>query len=322
MSLPNPLCVGIDVSKETLDISVGTYQTPFTVSNDTEGFDAVVENFRKHSVSLVLMEATGGLESAVAYHLQSEGFEIAIINPRQARDFCRAMGYLAKTDKIDAKALSQMAEVINNHPDRERFILSLPDTERQTLVAIVVRRRQLVSMLVAERNRLYSAHPQSAISIKTIIEVLENELSNIDNSMNKHVKTHFVELSELLGSVKGIGSMTIASLLAEVPELGKLSRREISALIGVAPINRDSGKMRGRKTIFGGRASVRAILYMAALSAARFNSAIKAFYTRLVIAGKPKKVALVACMRKLLTILNAMVRKGQVWDETFHYEPH
>lgn len=319
MSQPNQLCVGIDVSKATLDIAASSDIAQFTVSNDSDGFDTILDALRKHSVALVLMEATGGLEAAVACSLQAEGFSVAVVNPRQARDFARAMGYLAKTDRIDAKVLAQMAEVINRHPERERFIRALPDEDRQVLTAMVVRRRQLIAMLVAERNRLYLSHPQNRKSLSIIIKALEDELARVDTSMNTHIQKHFKELSERLNSTKGIGTMTIAALLAEVPELGSLSRREISALVGVAPINRDSGTMRGRRTIFGGRAGVRTALYMAALVAARFNPVIKTFYQRLLAAGKAKKVALVACMRKLLTILNAMLRKNEEWDESYHH---
>ncbi|HGA5941628.1 TPA: IS110 family transposase [Salmonella enterica subsp. enterica serovar Muenchen] len=318
MSLPGPLCVGIDVSKATLDIAASSAIAQFSVANDADGFDSIIAELRKHSVSLVLMEATGGLEAAVACALQAEGFELAVVNPRQARDFARAMGYLAKTDRIDARALAQMAEVINRHPERGRFIRALPDAERQVLNAIVVRRRQLIAMLVAERNRLYLAHPQSRKSMNIIIKALKDELARIDDDMNNHIRSHFKVLSEQLSGIKGVGTMTVAALLAEVPELGHLSRREISALVGVAPVNRDSGTMRGRRTIFGGRTGVRTALYMAALVATRFNPVIKAFYTRLVAAGKPKKVALVACMRKLLTILNAMFRKNEEWNESYH----
>lgn len=319
MSLPSPLCVGIDVSKATLDIAASSTIEQFSVANDTDGFDFIIAELRKYDVALVLMEATGGLEAAVACALQTEGFEIAVVNPRQARDFARAMGYLAKTDRIDARVLTQMAEVINRHPERERFIRALPDVERQVLAAMVVRRRQLISMLVAERNRLYLAHPQSRKSINIIMKALEDELARIDEDMNNHIQNHFKELSERLSRVKGVGAMTVAALLAEVPELGNLSRREISALVGVAPVNRDSGSMRGRRTIFGGRTGVRTALYMATLVATRFNPVIKAFYTHLVAAGKPKKVALVACMRKLLTILNAMLRKNEEWNELYHH---
>ncbi|MHA4830384.1 Transposase [compost metagenome] len=319
MSQPGPLCVGIDVSKATLDIAANSDITPFTASNDTDGFDAIIAELSKRPVSLVLMEATGGLEAAVACTLQAEGFDVTVINPRQARDFARAMGYLAKTDQIDARMLAQMAEVINRHPERERFIRSLPDVERQVLAAMIVRRRQLIAMLVAERNRLYTAHPQSKKSINIIVKALEDELARIDEDMNNHIRNHFKDLAARLSSIKGVGTMTVAALLAEVPELGSLSRRSISALVGVAPINRDSGTMRGRRTIFGGRNGVRAALYMAALVATRFNPVIKAFYMRLLVAGKPKKVALVACMRKLLTILNAMLRKNEEWSESYHH---
>ncbi|EBH2659022.1 IS110 family transposase [Salmonella enterica subsp. enterica serovar Uzaramo] len=319
MSQPNPLCVGIDVSKATLDIAASNAIEQFSVANDADGFDSIIAELRQHDVALVLMEATGGLEAAVACALQAEGFEIAVVNPRQARDFARAMGYLAKTDRIDARVLAQMAEVINRHPERSRFIRALPDAERQVLNAMVVRRRQLIAMQVAERNRLYPAHPQSRKSINIIIKALEDELARIDEDMSNHIQRHFKELSERLSSVKGVGTMTAAALLAEAPELGSLSRRQISALVGVAPVNRDSGTMRGRRTIFGGRAGVRTVLYMATLVATRFNPVIKAFYTRLVAAGKPKKVALVACMRKLLTILNAMLRKNEEWNELYHH---
>lgn len=318
MSQPNQLCVGIDVSKASLDIAVSSEIDQFSANNDIDGFEAIASALKKHCVALVLMEATGGLEAAVACSLQMEGYDVVVVNPRQARDFARAMGYLAKTDRIDARVLCQMAEIINRHPERERFIRALPDAERQLLTAMVVRRRQLITMLVAERNRLYSSHPQCKKSINTIISALKNELACIDADMSCYLQAHFKELSDNLGSIKGVGITTIAALLAEVPELGKLSRREISALIGVAPINRDSGTMRGRRTIFGGRAGVRSNLYMAALVATRFNPVIKVFYNRLLAAGKAKKVALVACMRKLLTILNAMIRKNEEWDPSYH----
>lgn len=199
------------------------------------------------------MEATCGLEAAIACALQAEGFDVAVINPRQARDFARSMGYLAKTDRIDARVLAQMADVINRHPERARFIQAIPDADRQVLAAMVVRRRQLITMLVAERNRLHPFHPHNRKSISTIINALKNEIKRIDEDMHRHISGHFNELAERLNTIKGIGMMTVATLLAEVPELGNLSRREISALVGVAPVNRDSGTMRGRRPIFGGR---------------------------------------------------------------------
>ncbi len=258
------------------------------------------------------MEATGGREAAVACTLQAEGFEVAMVNSRQARDFARAMGCLAKTDRIDARALTQMAEVINRHPEWNRYILALPDAGRQIFAAMVMHRRQLTTMLVAERNRLYPAHPQSRKSIKIIIKALEDELARTDEDINNHIRSHFKALSERLSNIKGVGTMTVAALLAEVPELGQLSRREISVLVGVAPINRESGTMRGRRTIFSGRAGGRSSLYMAALVATRFNSVIKAFYTRLVRAGKPPKVALVA----IILLYDFIVQ----WNESYHQD--
>ncbi|EOW7679156.1 IS110 family transposase, partial [Escherichia coli] len=291
----------------------------FSVGNDSDGFDAIIAELRMYAIALVLMKATGGLETAIVCALQAEGFELAVVNPRQARDFARAMGYLAKTDSIDARVLSQMAEVLNRHPERERFIRALPDTECQVLTAMVVRRRQLITMLVAERNRLHPAHPLNRKSINIIIKALEDELARLDADMNSHIHSHFKELAKRLSSIKGVGTMTAAALLAEVPEQGNLSRREISVLVGMVPVNRDSGTMRGRRTIFGGRAGVRTALYMAALVATRFNPVIKVFYMRLLAAGKPKKVALVTCIRKLLTILNAMLRKNEEWNESYHH---
>ncbi|EAR6897246.1 IS110 family transposase [Salmonella enterica subsp. diarizonae] len=318
MSQPNPLCVGIDVSKAFLDIAANCDIAQFTTSNDADGFDAIITELKKYSVVLVLMEATGGLESSVVLSLQAEGFDVAVINPRQAKDFARAMEYLAKTDRIDARVLAQMAEVINRYPDRQRFIRDIPDAERQILTAMVVRRHQLTAMIVAERYCLYPSHPQNRKSINIVLKTLVDEMARIDNEMAAHVRRHFHDLSELFISIKDVGANAVAVMLAEVPELGKLSRREISTLVGVAPVNRDSGAMRGRRTIFGGRADVRSALYMAALVTARHNPVISAFYQRLVHAGKAKKVALVACMRKLLTIMNAMLRKDEGWDESYH----
>jgi len=239
-------------------------------------------------------------------------------NPRQARDFAKAMGYLAKTDRIDACVLAQLAEVLRCHPDREKMVKPLPGEEQQHLQALVVRRRQLVSMLVAERQRLTTSHRVARQSIETIVKALKKELERTERDMERHISTHHTDLVALLGSVKGIGPTTTSTLIAEVAELGRLSRREISALVGVAPFNCDSGTLRGRRMVFGGRATVRRALYMAALVATRFNAVIRGFYERLILAGKPKKVAVVACMRKLLTILNAMVKSGKPWDESLH----
>lgn len=318
MSQPNPICVGIDISKSSLDISLGDDIPAFSTGNDDIGFSEIISQLKHHEISIVLMEATGGLEKSLACSMQVAGFQVVVINPRQARDFARAMGYLAKTDRIDARALAQMAEVINRHPERDRYIRDMPEESREKLTALVVRRRQLIAMLVAERNRTHPTHPSTLQSVHTIIGALKEELSRINCEMESLVLSCFSEVAKLLNSVKGVGITTAASLLAEVPELGKLSRRQIGALVGVAPMNRDSGTLRGRRTVFDGRSGARTALYMAALVAARYNPAIKMFYVRLVEAGKPKKVALVACMRKLLTILNAMIRNRKEWDTSLH----
>jgi transposase len=321
-SLPNStsasIPVGIDIAKETMEVALGLEKATLSLTNDAEGIAALLGQLSGRQISVVIMEATGGLESAVACALQAAGYAVAIINPRQARDFARAMGQLAKTDRIDAHMLAQLGEVIERHPQRERFIKPLPTAEQQALAALVSRRRQLIAMLVAERNRLALAHPQTRKSIEAIIKALTQELARTDKDMGGHIRKHFADLSSLLDSVKGVGKATISTLIAEVPELGTLSGRQISALIGVAPINRDSGLMHGRRAIFGGRASVRHALYMAALVAARHNPVIKAFYDRLVAVNKPRKLALVACMRKLLTILNAMVKAHKPWDDSLH----
>lgn len=289
MSVSNQRCAGIDVSKSTLDIAISSIAQQFTVPNEDGGFNQILKELKRNETQLSLMEATGGLESGVAGYLQFEGFDVVVINPRQAQDFARAMGYLAKTDQIDARVLLQMAKVTNQHPEREKYIRPLPDVHRQLLAAMVVRRRQLTIMLTTERNRL---HPQNHESIRFIISVLKSEMARIEAEMSAYFSKNCSELSALLSAVKGVGAATVAVLLAEVPEPGTLSRREISALIGVAPINRDSGTMRGRRTVFGGRASVRTALYMSAMVGTRHNPVIKEFYTRLVAAGKPKKVAL------------------------------
>lgn len=323
MSLPKststPIAIGIDVAKNSIEVALGPETSTLNLSNDQSGFDALLTQLSTRQVALIVMEATGGFEAALACALQSMGYAVAVINPRQARDFARAMGQLAKTDSIDARILAQMAEVLQRHPDRDKFIKPLPTAEQQRLAALVTRRRQLIVMLGTERNRLAQSHPHTKKSLNTIIKALEKELTRIDDDMAQWIELKFPDLSVLLSSVKGVGKTTASTLIAEVPELGKLSRREISSLIGVAPLNRDSGIMRGRRTIFGGRASVRQVLYMATLTAARHNPAIKAFYEHLVSAGKPKKVALVACMRKLLTILNAIVKSGKAWDPEFRH---
>jgi len=313
-SSSSELPVGIDIAKLTIEVAIGVDGGTFALGNDAAGMDSLLARLAAFKVSLVLMEATGGLEAAAASVLQAAGYAVAIINPRQARDFARSLGQLAKTDSIDARTLAQLAHVIDQHPQRHKYVKALPTAEQKELGGLVTRRSQLVAMLVAERNRFGMAPQRAKVSIQIIIDALTQELDRTDEEMGKFVKDNFADLAALLAGVKGVGKTTVAMLIAEVPELGKLSRQEIAALIGVAPINRDSGMMRGRRSIFGGRAPVRRMLYMAVLSAMRFNPAIKQFYQRLIAAGKPSKVAMVACMRKLLTILNAMVKSGQPWN--------
>lgn len=317
--MSDPITIGIDVAKETVEVAFGINGAVEQFTNEAEGHDSLIERLSGVAVELVVLEATGGYEIAIAGTLQVAGLPVAIINPRQARDFAKAMGYLAKTDRIDARALAQLADVLARHPDRNKIVKPLPCADLQHLQALVVRRRQLVAMLVAERQRLAIAHQAARPSIETIIKALKQELGRAEAELAKHIDTHHADLAALLGSVKGIGSATTSTLIAEVPELGHLSRREIGALVGVAPMNRDSGVLRGKRMIYGGRASVRRALYMATLVAVRFNPVLRAFYERLVKAGKPKKVALVAAMRKLLTILNAMVKSGKSWDESLHF---
>ena len=243
---------------------------------------------------------------------------MAVVNPRTARDFARAMGALAKTDALDARMLAAFARVLHQHPQRERFVKPLADAELQRLQALVLRRRQLVQMITSERQRLRISHAAARPSIERVIEFLKAELADSDAEVAAHVQRHHAELAAALASVPGIGAASVAVLLAELPELGKLDRRRVAALVGVAPLNRDSGQMRGQRSIWGGRANVQRVLYMATLTAVRHNPILKAHYERLLGAGKRKKVALVACMRKLLTMLNAIAKHGSKWDPTLH----
>lgn len=302
------VCIGIDVAKAHVDVAIDAGTAVQRHANDVDGHAALIAALAKQSIALIVMEATGGYEAELACALQAAGLPVAVINPRQARDFAKAMGHLAKTDRLDAAILAELAAVIARRPDAMRFVRPLPDAERQRLAALVARRRQLLSMLTAERLRLTTAHPAVHASITAAIEAIRKLLDDADSELVRHVDEHHAAAEVLLRSVSGIGPTTAATLIAELPELGRLNRRQISALVGVAPMNRDSGQMRGRRVICGGRARVRHTLYMATLTATRYNPVIRVFYQRLLAAGKLKKVALVACMRKLLTILNAMVR--------------
>jgi len=315
--MPAAFHVGIDVAKQTIEVALGQGKV-VSFANDDSGHESLIEQLNGHAPTLIVMEATGGYEAPLAGALQGAGFTVAVINPKQARDFAKSMGYLAKTDRIDAMALAHLAQVLDARADRERFLLPAPDEDREHLAALATRRRQLIDMRTAERNRLAISHKAARESIKVVIRTLQSQIDDLDVQMTHHVRTHYADISSLLESAKGVGGNTAACLIGALPELGRLTNRQIAKLVGVAPLNRDSGRYRGKRAIFGGRAEIRACLYMPTWAAIRHNPVIRAFYQRLVEAGKPKKVALVACMRKLLVILNAMVRDGKHWDMSLH----
>lgn len=310
--------VGIDVSSQVLEVASSAEAKTWQVANDAAGIEQLLSQLAGVKPALVVLEATGGYEFEAACAAQAAGLAVAVVNPRTARDFARAMGALAKTDALDARMLAAFARVLHQHPERERFVKPLADAELQRLQALVLRRRQLVQMITSERQRMRVSHVAVRPSIERVIEFLKSELGDSDAEVAAHVQRHHAELAAALASVPGIGAASVAVLLAELPELGKLDRRRVAALVGVAPLNRDSGQMRGQRTIWGGRAAVRRILYMATLTAVRHNPVLKTHYERLLGAGKRKKVALVACMRKLLTMLNAIARHGSRWDPTIH----
>lgn len=310
--------VGIDVSKQHLDVCFGT--ADLHLANDSGSWDALIAQLPLEQVDLIVVEATGGYERGLVCALQTAGFTVARVNPRQARDFAKSMGVLGKTDKVDARCLRDFADVLARHKDRAKYITAAVEPHRQALAALVVRRRQLVEMRVAEGNRLDQATKVTARSIRSVIKALDKQLADIDDDTDKLLEEHFKAQRTLLDTVKGVGPVTILTLTALLPELGRLQRRQISKLVGVAPLANDSGQHKGKRMIWGGRADVRSVVYMAALSAKQHNPVIRAFYERLIAAGKPAKVALVACMRKLLTILNAMLRDNARWDAVRHLD--
>lgn len=317
--MSEPIFIGIDVSSQVLEVASSVQSQTWQASNDAAGIELLTQQLRELAPALVVLEATGGYEFEAACALQTAGLSIAVVNPRMARDFARAMGGLAKTDALDARMLASFARVVHQHPNRERFVKPLADAELQRLQALVLRRRQLVQMLTAERLRMRQAHGAARPSLERVIKCLQRELDDSNGEVAEHVQRHHAQLAQALASVPGVGIASVAVLLAELPELGKLGdRRRIAALVGVAPLNRDSGKMRGQRTIWGGRAEVRRVLYMATLVAVRFNVVLKAYFERLVATGKRRKVALVAAMRKMLTMLNAIAKQGSKWDSTLH----
>ncbi len=309
---------GIDVSKQHLDACWATQE--LRLGNDTSGWNELIAKFKADDVDLVVLEASGGYERGLVLALQSAGITVARVNPRQARDFAKSMGVLAKTDGLDARTLRDFADVLARHKDRAKFITPLADEQRELLAGLMTRRRQLIDMRVAESQRLEHANARAAKSIRSVIKMLDRQLAQIDRDIDEHMDRHFKPQRKLLDSVKGVGAVTTLTLLSALPELGTLGRKPIAKLVGIAPLADDSGKRKGSRRIWGGRAEVRAALYMATLSAMRYNPAIAAYYQRLLAAGKPKKVAMVACMRKLLTILNAMFRDGAMWDVAKHVQ--
>lgn len=311
--------VGIDIAKAHVDVvALGAEFDARRFDNDAEGHSALAVALQPLGATLVVMEATGGYEAALACALQAAGLPVAVVNPRQARDFAKSMGRLAKTDAIDARMLAEFAAVLVRRDDLASILRPLSDAQQQALAAMVTRRRQLLTMLLAERQRLQLAITVVRPSIEAMIEAIRQQLDDVESRMAKHVRMHYDQLDTLLRSACGVGPVASATLIAELPELGRLNRREIAALVGVAPMANDSGASRGRRRVQGGRFEIRRVLYMAALTAAKRNPAIKAFYDRLLSAGKLPKVALVACMRKLLTMFNAMVRSSKPWDASLY----
>ena len=309
MSVPAVSFVGIDVSKAQLDVAVRPSGETWTVPQDETGLTSLVARLRTLGPTLIVLEATGGLEVAVAGALAAAPLPVVVVNPRQVRDFARATGTLAKTDRLDAQILAQFADVVRPAPR------PLPDAQAQDLSALLQRRRQLVDMLTAEKNRLALAARRIRPQLQTHIKWLQRQISQFDDDLRALVRASplWREKDDLLRSTPGVGPVLATTLVAALPELGTLTRQQIAALVGVAPLNRDSGTLRGRRTVWGGRAHVRAVLYMGTLVAVRHNPLIAPFYQRLCAAGKVKKVALTACMRKLLTILNAMLKHRTPW---------
>lgn len=303
--------IGIDVSKARLDLAMRPSGESDSFSNDEADIKVLVKRLGEMQPALIVLEATGAIERELTGALASAQLPVVVVNPRQVRDFAKATGQLAKTDTIDAMVLARFAEAVRP------AVRPLPDKVSLELRALIARRRQIIEMIVAERNRLSGASKPVKKRIDAHIRWLESELERVDQDLDQsiHQSPIWQEKEDLLKSVPGIGPVTSRSLIADLPELGQLNRKQIAALVGIAPLNRDSGTLRGRRGIWGGRAGVRAVLYMATLVASRRNAVIKAFYTRLRNAGKAPKVALVACMRKLLTILNSMIKHKAYWSE-------
>jgi len=307
----NSVFVGIDVSKQWLDVALHPAGDSFRVPNDQEGIAALGDRLQTSPPTLVVVESTGGLETLAVSALTAQKLPVVVVNPRQVREFARATGHLAKTDAIDARVLAQFGEAVRPQPR------PLPGPDALVLRETVSRRQQVVKMLTEEKNRRQTASEALKSRLDAHICWLQDELAEIDKQLRALIKRSpaWRERDQLYRSAPGVGPVLSGTLLASLPELGRLDRKQIAALVGVAPLNRDSGLFRGRRTTWGGRSDVRAVLYMSTLVATRHNPMIRTFYRRLVSAGKPAKVALVACMRKLLTTLNAMARTSTPWTE-------
>ena len=305
-----PRFVGIDVAKARVDVAVRPGGDGWSVVYDEAGVSGLVDRLQALGPTAVVLEATGGLEVPLASALATAGLPVVVVNPRQVRDYAKATGRLAKTDALDAQVLAHFAEAVRPP------VRPLRDDDTQELNAMATRRNQVMTMLVAEKNRLSRSIPSVRPSIQTHIAWLEQELKDLDDGLRRTLRRSPVwrEKDDLLRSVPGVGEQLSLSLLAYLPELGTLNRKQIAALVGVAPINRDSGTMRGHRAVWGGRARVRIVLYMGALVASRYNPVIREFYQRMLAAGKSKKVALTACMRKLPVVLNSMINSGQHWN--------
>lgn len=301
--------VGVDVFTDTLDIAAHPRQQARHFENNDAGINEAITYLKKLAPVLVVMEATGGLETSLAAALGTAGIPVVVINPRQIRDYAKSMGKLAKTDTIDAQVMADFAAAVQPEPR------PLSDGQAQELKDILTRRSQLIGMITAEKNRLHRARRPVSDHIKAHIAWLEQELEDMNSRLSHFIQESPIwrEKDNLLKSVPGVGPILSSTLLAELPELGSLNRKQIAALVGVAPLNRDSGRYRGKRTVWGGRAKVRAVLYMSTLVATRRNAVIRCFYERLITAGKAKKAAITACMRKLLTILNAMMKHRTPW---------
>ena len=310
--------VGVDMAQQAFVWGLHGVRGTHSASNDETGFQALLDGLKGRRIGLVVIEATGGLERALASFLLQHRVPVAVVNPRAAREFARSMGHLAKTDSIDAMALAHYAHTLAAKANQAGVLFAPPSAQVEALQAMVARRVQLLGMRTAEKNRLGGAIRVLQKSIEAVIKTLDKQIATLDKGIDAHLDKHFKEQTKRFDDIKGVGMTTCATMLAFMPELGTVSSGRAAKLAGLAPLNQDSGKARGKRHVWGGRSIVRSTLHMAMLSAVRFNPVIKAFYDRLIAAGKPKKVALTACSHKLLRILNAMARTGQPWNDEFH----